>query len=139
MKRLIAESLDLPDAHAKWLSELEHDERTVATAALSLYFGLVVPKHLTGACYYLAFVLRQFLKQEFALDAAAVVGYACDGTTPLRMSHAWIEFGGKKVDISLTITELPEYQIPGELIVLDRVLWPGVATTAITSMIHSSH
>lgn len=111
---------------AAWLDALPADERVIANVAMRLHANFVRPKRFAGGCYLLAFFLRQYLSREHRLDAKALVGYVCDGTTPLRASHAWLEYAGKKTDVSLTITEFPEYQLPGELIVLDRVLQPGV-------------
>lgn len=112
---------------AAWREGLPADERVVADVAIRLHANFIRPKHFTGGCYLLAFFLRQYLRRKHHLDAKAVVGYVCDGTTPLRASHAWLEYAGKKTDVSLTITEFPEYQLPGELLVLDCVLQPGVA------------
>lgn len=42
------------------------------------------------------------------------------------ISHAWLEYGGRKVDLTLHLTEAPDVQLPGALIVLDQVLRPGI-------------
>ena len=42
------------------------------------------------------------------------------------ISHAWIEHNGKKTDISLWLTEDPEHQIPGAVLIQDFVYRAGV-------------
>ena len=53
------------------------------------------------------------------------MGWINDGTWDGAASHAWIEFGGKKTDISLTRTSHPQHHPPGALLVLDHVVRPG--------------
>jgi hypothetical protein len=55
------------------------------------------------------------------------VGWVNDGETDAMASHAWIEIGGKKIDVALTQTEFPEAQPPGPLLILDRVMRRGAA------------
>lgn len=120
------ESREPIDARA-WFEDLPAADRAVADAALRLHQNFVLPHRLVGACYLLAFFLRQYLKRDLHIDAPAVVGYVCDQTTPLRMSHAWLDFGGRKTDVSLTLTEFPKLQLPGGLLVHDQVILEGPA------------
>jgi hypothetical protein len=115
-------------ANVAWRDGLSPDQQAIANAAMRLHVNFIRPNRFAGGCYLLAFFLRRYLRLEHGLDARAVVGYVCDGTTPLRVSHAWLEYLGKKTDVSLTITEFPEHQPPGDLIVLDRILSRGVAS-----------
>lgn len=43
------------------------------------------------------------------------------------ISHAWIEYEGKKTDASIARTEVPEIQKPGPLIIHDTIIIPGEA------------
>lgn len=105
-----------------WIERLPLPERAIADAALRLHQNFVQPKRLVGACYLLAFFLHQYARRELGIEANAVVGYACDETTPMRMSHAWLDVGGRKTDISLTQTEFPRWQLEGDLLVHDQVV-----------------
>jgi hypothetical protein len=111
-----------------WLETLPRAEREIADAALRLHQNFVVPKRLFGACYLLAFFLHQYARRELRVEAAqAVVGYAGDQTGPVRMSHAWLEMGGRRTDISLTRTEFPQWQLTGDLLIHDQSVSRGTA------------
>jgi hypothetical protein len=90
---------------------------------------LIVATQATGTCYRMAFFLSTYLLREHSINASPVVGYVHDGTGDVMTSHAWIEFNGKKTDISLTMTDEPSVQLQGQLIVLDQVLKDGHAYT----------
>ena len=126
-KRRKAEIERLKRAEEEWLIGLTPAERTVAEVARRTHAQLVERRGLIGGCYLLAFFLNELLQSKYSIETELVVGWVNDGTWPGVASHAWIEFGGKKTDISLTRTELPESQIPGDLIILDRVIRPGAA------------
>jgi hypothetical protein len=72
---------------------------------------------MTRGCYYLAFFLRQFLKDAFGIQVEMVVGWVDD--TPLPVSHAWIEFNGKKTDISLGAALKPNGDLAAPVIIHD--------------------
>ena len=108
-----------------WQLSLNGDEQLVARAAQRTYERFVVPTRAMGMCYRLAFFLAIYLNREHRIAALPVIGYVHDGTGDLMTSHGWIDFNGKKTDISLTITEHPQAQLPGQLIVLDEVLREG--------------
>lgn len=82
-----------------WLSQLDPSERIVANVAITAFEEIVLPMQMTGGCYYFAFFLREFLKVEYGIQVEMVVGWLDD--KPLPVSHAWIEYNGKKTDISL--------------------------------------
>ncbi|MDB0527204.1 hypothetical protein LBW56_10930 [Ralstonia solanacearum] len=128
VKRRAEEIAVLKRAQNAWPAGLSSDERAIADTALRLHERLVVAKNFVGGCYHLAFFLRRFLHREHGVEVVPRVGYVNDGTGDIMTSHAWIEFQGKKTDISLTRTEYPEMQLPGELLVLDQVLCKGVAS-----------
>lgn len=111
--------------YADWLDTLTQMEREVALVAMRTHERIVEGKRLLGACYLLSFFLHQYLKREKGIETTVVVGWVNDGTTPLMISHAWLELEGKKTDITLTHTELPDSQLTGELIILDHVIYLG--------------
>lgn len=108
-----------------WESGLSDEERIVARVAKQTYARFVVPSGRTGMCYRMAFFLSTYLLREHSIIAGPIVGYVHDGLDDMMSSHAWIEFNGKKTDISLSITEAPSRQRQGQLIVLDQVLREG--------------
>ncbi len=114
---------------AEWRNGLSDPERLVVSAAMQTYERFIVATQATGMCYRMAFFLSTYLLREHAITAPVVVGYVNDGTGDVMTSHAWIEFDGKKTDISLTITDEPSVQLQGQLIVLDQVLKEGRAYT----------
>jgi hypothetical protein len=106
-----------------WIESLDAPDRVIAHVALRAYEKLV----MVGGCYYLTFFLHQLLKTEFSIETEAVVGWVCDGTSELMASHAWLESATRITDIALHRTEFPEIQLPGDLMILDRVIASGVA------------
>jgi hypothetical protein len=79
-------------------------------------------------CYRISFFLSSFLKQEHQVNAEPVVGYVNDGTKDFMISHAWVEFSGRKIDLGLTATEHPDVQLEGPLLILDRSITQGKAS-----------
>ena len=69
--------------------------------------------------------LHRFLADEHGIATTPVVGYVNDGTDDIFMSHAWLDVAGRKVDLTLHLTEHQGVQLPGALLVLDHVLRPG--------------
>jgi hypothetical protein len=126
-RRRANEIVTLRAADSAWLESLAPAHRTVADVALRLHSKFVVPHRHVAACYPLAFFLHLYLWREHRVRTRAVVGFVCDGTSPVQMSHAWLDFDGAKTDVSLTITEHPRYVPPGALLILDRVWQRGMA------------
>ncbi|TES60686.1 hypothetical protein E2P84_44105 [Burkholderia cepacia] len=124
-KRRKAEIDELKRARDGWRQDLTADEKAIAEVAERLHERLVVERGFVGGCYQLAFFLRLFLKERCGIEVTPIVGYINDTTGPVMASHAWIEFGGKKTDISLTRTEYPEFQPPGALLIHDHVVRRG--------------
>jgi hypothetical protein len=54
-----------------------------------------------------------------------VVGYVNDGTDDIMISHAWLDYNGKKTDVTLANTERPDMTPVGQVIVLNRVVRNG--------------
>ena len=91
-------------------------EREIKLAAMQLFSKFALPNRLADGCYLLTFFLRQYLRLERGIDARAVVGFIREGREPLMQPHAWLDFGGKKTDLSLVLKP-----VPGDLIVLDEI------------------
>jgi hypothetical protein len=107
-----------------WLASLPPNELRVAKVAQALFGNFVRPTNSVGMCYR----MTAFLTERLAADGIAVepvVGYVNDGTDNVMISHAWIEMAGKQTDITLGITEYPDVQLPGEVIILDRTMVNG--------------
>lgn len=127
-KRRKADIDRLKSARSEWLSSLSDDEMVIADVSERAFNRIVWSLRLTGGCYLMTFFLKEYLWQDKALRSDAVVGWVNDGTGPLMASHAWLEVGGKKIDINLALTEYPEVQPPGSVIILDHVIRPGKAS-----------
>ncbi|MBL3562852.1 hypothetical protein [Rhodovulum sulfidophilum] len=109
----------------KWLDALTEDERVVYDTARALFDCFIRPNHVGGMCYQSAFFLHEYIKNSHGIIVEPVIGYVNDGTDDVLMSHAWLEFRGKKTDVSLSFTSRPEINPPGQLIYLGRVFGKG--------------
>lgn len=127
-KRRKAEIDAIKRASIEWREGLTPSERIIADVAEWLHQRLVVERGFVGGCYHLAFFLRIYLQRQHGIDVKPVVGYVNDGTGPIMASHAWVEYNGKKTDLSLSRTEHGDHQPTGALIVLDHVVRRGEAT-----------
>jgi hypothetical protein len=103
-----------------WKEMLSADERTIFAVAEAVHKNIVKALGATGMCYRIAFFLAELLRHEHGIITEPVVGFVNDGESALMISHAWIDFNGKKTDLSLTQTENPAVQLPGSLLILDR-------------------
>lgn len=112
------------EAKKKLLSCADENEKTIATCAIALFERFILPNAYTGGCYLVTMTLSQFLAKEHGIQARPVVGYVNDTTDNIMISHAWLEYGGKKTDLTLNLTEHPIK--PGPLLVLDESLRPGL-------------
>lgn len=111
-----------------WLSSLTSEERVIAEVSKAAYDKIVIGLNMTEGCYNLAIFLHEYLRCKYNIAVRIVIGWVNDGQWDGAMSHAWIEYLGKKVDISLYKTSYPDIQIQGDLIILDQVLKRGRAT-----------
>ncbi|NYT41002.1 hypothetical protein HZY97_09565 [Sphingomonas sp. R-74633] len=98
----------------------------VATAAIQLFERFVLPNRYTGGCYLTTMFLHRYLADERGIITVPVVGYVNDGTDDIMISHAWNEYQGRKVDITLNLVD-PQISLSGDLLVLDHALRPGRA------------
>jgi hypothetical protein len=115
-------------ALASWTAALSDDDRIIVDVAQRVYRTIVVPLEVTGMCYRLAFFLTEFLRERHAIEVIPVVAFVNDGEDDVMASHAWIEFNGKKTDLSLTRTKHAGRQLTGSLLILDRDFSKGEAT-----------
>ena len=107
-----------------WQASLSPDELRLVIVARSLFRNFVRPAKATGMCYRMAAFLTERLSAD-QITVEPIVGYANDGTDDIMIPHAWIELGGKRTDVTLGITEQPDAQLPGQVIVLDRIMVKG--------------
>ncbi|RUX43488.1 hypothetical protein EOA33_29175 [Mesorhizobium sp. M4A.F.Ca.ET.050.02.1.1] len=112
-------------AIAKWRDGLSDEAKIVNDAAQALFDKFIKPRHVTGMCYHSVFFLHEFLKDRHGIITVPIVGYVNDGTDDIMISHAWLEYEGKKTDVSLAVTARPDVSPAGELIILDRVVKGG--------------
>lgn len=108
-----------------WQEGLSAEEKVVADVAQRVFDRFVVPNRAMGMCYRLAFFLAELLADRHGMTSVPVVGYVNDGTVDFMVSHAWLEVGGKRIDLSLAFTEHPKEQLQGEVLILDRVVRAG--------------
>lgn len=108
-----------------WLDALTVEERIVYSTARALYDRFIRSERVTEMCYHSVFFLHEYIKNNHHIIVEPTIGYINDGTDELFISHAWLDFCGKKTDVSLTVTSRPEINPPGQLIYLDRVFGHG--------------
>lgn len=109
----------------KWRDTLTEEERVVYQSARALFDRFIRPKRVCEMCYHSVYFLHEYIKNSHGIIVEPVIGYINDGTDEVHMSHAWLEFGGKRTDVSLAFTSRPEINPPGQLIYLDRVFGQG--------------
>ena len=109
----------------KFAEGLSKDELLVGNAAIALLRRVISPNRASGLCYWSTFFLTTYLRDVHKISVEPRVGYVWDQETPLMASHAWLEFNGKKTDVSLAVTENQEVQLVGRVLVHDYVYRPG--------------
>jgi len=88
--------------------------------------GVIVKKHsLHSACYLLAFFIYKYCKEVLNAETKIIIGWVNDGTWSGVSSHAWVEYNGKKIDVSLSGTADEKLYPTGDAIVLDRTIESG--------------
>lgn len=107
-----------------WKSGLSKEERTVFDIAFRLHHNFIKPRNVTGMCYHSVFFLYLYFKKTHGITTIPIIGYVNDGTDDIFVSHAWLEFDGKRIDVSVAVTD-PRIGEAGELIILDRVMKAG--------------
>jgi hypothetical protein len=102
----------------KWQASLSPEEKAVADAAQRLLQRFIDPSEATGMCYRLTFFLHLYLLDK-GVQTTPVVGYVNDGTDDVFVSHAWLDYAGKKTDLVLGRAERPHLNPPGDILILD--------------------
>lgn len=107
------------------LDGLSGDAATLARTAIALFENFIYPRRYTGGCYLTTMFLSRYLREEHGVETEPVVGYVNDGTDNIFVSHAWLEYGGLKTDLTLNVVEHAHAVPNGAALVLDRVLREG--------------
>lgn len=126
-KRRAQEIAQLKERESAWRTTLSAEEHTVRELAERLDARLVRGRRFSEGCYHLAFFMTRYLMLQ-GVEVTPVIGWVNDGTWKGAASHAWIEYGGKKTDVSLTYTTHPDVVPTGGLIIHDYVLRTGKAS-----------
>jgi hypothetical protein len=112
------------DANKQWLDSLSAEERVIAYTAENLLHRFLEPTGSTGMCYRMTFFLHLCLLEK-DIKTVPIVGYVNDGSDDVMISHAWLEYNGKKTDVTLASSANPGLNPVGQVIVLDRVVRNG--------------
>lgn len=128
-KRRAKEIEQLKGQASAWRIGLSLEEQLILQLAERLDERLVRAKKFSEGCYHLAFFMTKHLASK-GIAVTPQIGWVNDGTWQGMTSHAWIEFNGKKTDISLGYTSHPDVQPTGAVIVHDHVLRKGMAEYA---------
>ena len=110
-----------------WIDTLTQEEKVIARVSQAAYENIVLGLGMTEGCYNLAFFLYEHLRFKYGISVKVVIGWINDGLWAGASSHAWVEYQGKKIDISLNKTSHPEVQPSGDLIILDHIVEKGSA------------
>jgi hypothetical protein len=102
----------------KWLGGLSPEEKQIVDVAQRLLTQFIEPSAATGMCYRLTYFLHLYLL-ELGIKTSPVIGYVNDGTDDVFMSHAWLEYEGKKTDLTLARAERPDLNPPGDVLIVD--------------------
>ncbi len=110
-----------------WLLSLSSEERQIVEVASRVHQKVVMEGGMWGGCYHLSFFLKRYLKKQRNIEVEVVVGWVGEDSWQGVASHAWVEFGGRKIDVALSRTEDSRTLPTGSFILLDRVLLQGMA------------
>jgi len=106
----------------KWIDGLSGQEKTIYNVCKTAFEEIIVGMRLEEGCYLMSAFLTSYLKARHGITVVPVVGYVNDGTDEVMISHAWIEYRGKKCD--LTLVNAPP-QPKGPLLILDEKIRSG--------------
>jgi len=101
-----------------WLASLCSEESLVADAAQRLLLRFIDPSEVTGMCYRLTYFLHLYLMDR-GIKTTPIIGYVNDDTDDVFISHAWLDYTGKKTDLALGRAERPDLNPPGDILILD--------------------
>jgi len=66
----------------------------------------------------MTYLLKMILHKEYNIESDAVIGFVNDGTDDIMISHGWLEYQGRKIDVALAN---PNHgQRPGPVLILDQ-------------------
>jgi hypothetical protein len=103
----------------KWQASLSPEEVTVADAVQRLLLRFIDPSEATRMCYRLTYFLHLYFIEK-GVSTKPAFGYVNAGTDDVFMSHAWLDYLGKKTDLTLYRAERPELNPPGDVLILDH-------------------
>lgn len=101
----------------QFLATLSVEERTIFDLSERISARIVRGLNMTGGCYRITFLLKAILEKEHQIQSDAIVGFVNDGTDDTMISHAWLEYRGRKID--LTLANVEQGQNRGPLLILD--------------------
>jgi hypothetical protein len=110
----------------QWLDSLTGEERVIADTAERLLHKFLEPTGATGMCYRMTFFLHLYLAER-GIKTIPVVGYVNDGSDNVMISHAWLDYKGKRTDVTLANSGNPDLNPIGQVIILDRIVRNGCA------------
>jgi len=110
--------------NTQWLDSLTPEERVIVNTADRLLHRVLEPMGATGMCYRMTFFLHLYLAEK-GIQTIPVVGYVNDGTDDVVISHAWLDYNGKKTDVTLANSANADVNPIGQVIVLDRAVRNG--------------
>lgn len=122
VERFVGEAKRRKAEGGQWYEALSNDEKMVAESARQIYRKLAKNLGMQGGCYYCALLLRKFLKDECGISVTPVVGWVTYGE--FLFAHSWVEYNGKRIDVSLRNTT-GQGVPPGDLLILDHTVEPG--------------
>jgi hypothetical protein len=101
-----------------FIATLSAEERIVFNLSKKVYDRIIRAHDFQGACYHMTFLLKAILWREHGIKSEAVIGFVNDGTDDLMISHGWLEYRGRKVDVALANPN--NGQLPGPVLILDQ-------------------
>lgn len=111
-------------ALAVWEADLSNEEKTIVSVCKLIHARLNKDAGFVRACYFFAMLLRKYLKEQKGILVTPVVGWA--GYKGNLFGHAWAEYQGKIIDLSLTQTTEPIIFPSGPLVILGQPFGHGV-------------
>lgn len=101
----------------KIISGFSAEQKVIFDLAQRAYDEIIRAHNFQGACYHMTYFLKAVLHKEHGIEADAVIGFINDGTDDIMISHGWLEYQGRKVDIAAAN---PNHgQTAGPVLILD--------------------
>jgi hypothetical protein len=112
------------EARRAWIDSLSPTDNAAREAAEALLDNFVKPAKATGMCYRMTYFLHLYLA-ELGIPSIPIVGWVTDGRDELAISHAWVDVGGRKIDVTLVHASPEIDSIAGKALILDRPVGAG--------------